>query len=326
MKNKLIVICIIFSIVLVGCGKKNKQEVTEPTSDTTISTTEEQTQEEQEKQDISIFTKDMEISYEKFISKDGSFESDEKYNNMVKDFIAKLDEDKLPQLTKDEEIRVNFNDNIPKNKGAKLSTTYIKQNGELIVSDSHLEMDENGFSDFKHSYDDKDKYLEGVIYEVTVELEDEVCKYAFAFKIDNKTTPNNKSYALTGYLTSDEQKVYDNYKQDKNIKALANNEPLTMLKFYTQAVMEEEYSLAYSLYQDYNNTTEENYIKAMKGFSKETREDYISNLKAAVDGKFIEDTKEKGYIEYELVKDHPMAIDMIKDSNGIWKTQYMPIQ
>ena len=26
MKNKLIVICIIFSIVLVGCGKKNKQD------------------------------------------------------------------------------------------------------------------------------------------------------------------------------------------------------------------------------------------------------------------------------------------------------------
>ncbi len=324
MKNKLIVICIIFSIFLAGCGKKNKQDVTEPTSDTTISTTE-GTQEEQEKEDISIFTKEMEISYEKFISKDGSFENDEKYNNMVKDFIAKLDEDKLPQLTKDEEIRIDFN-NLEKIKKAQLFTTKIKQDKdyEFDIKGIDLEIDKNGFANFKHSYDDKDKYLEGVIYEVTVELEDEVCKYAFAFKIDNKTAPNNKSYALTGYLTSDEQKVYDSYKQDKNIKVLSNNEPLTMLKFYTQAVMEEEYSLAYSLY--YNNMTEENYIKVMKSFSKELKEDYISNLKAAVEGKFIEDTKEKGYIEYELVKDHPMAIDMIKDSNGIWKTQYMPIQ
>ncbi len=99
-----------------------------------------------------------------------------------------------------------------------------------------------------------------------------------------------------------------------------------VLKLYTQAILDKEYSLAYTLYQDYNNTTEEDYIKIIKSLSKETKEDYISNLKAAADGKFIEDNKEKGYIEYEIVKDHPMAIDMIKDKDGIWKIQYIPLQ
>ena len=49
------------------------------------------------------------------------------------------------------------------------------------------------------------------------------------------------------------------------------------------------------------------------------------NIKAERTITTIEETKEKGYIEYELQKNHSMAIDVTKD-NDIWKIQYIPIQ
>lgn len=326
MKNKLILLCLIFSIILTGCGKKNKQDITEHTSD--ITTTIEKQDDKKEIPNINIFTKDIEIPYEKFIKNKNNIEDDEKYTTQIKDFI---DENKLSAIPQNTEIRIDFNSfDIDKIKDISLNKIYVKQDKEYTFETKGTiqKIDENGFINFEHNYDNKDQYLKVIIYEVIVELEDTIYKYVFSFKIDNKIEEDIKPSSLTGYLTQDEQKVYDSYKKDKDVKILKDKEPLTMLKFYTQAIMEEDYSIAYSLYQDYKQEgmTEENYIKAMESFSKETKDDYISNLKSAVNGKFIEDSKEKGYIEYEITEDHPMAIDMVKDKNGIWKMQYIPIQ
>ncbi len=338
MKNKLIIIFLILSIIFVGCGKKNKEDITEPTNDT--ATTTESQNDDIKIYDISIFTKDAEIPYERFIKNDDeNSEEYKKYNNTVNDFIEDLKEDKLTYLEKDTDIRIDIEDlkedkltylekdtdiridfnniDVKKIKNIDFNKTYVTKDKDyhFKIDSKKLTIDENGFINIKYSYDDKDENLKGILYEIMLELENETYKYVFSFKIDNKIEEDSSTYSLTGYLSQDEQKIYDSYKKDKDIKRLANNTPIMVLKLYTQAILDKEYSLAYSLYQDYNNTTEENYIKIMESFSKETKEDYISNLKAAADGKFIEDTKENGYIEYEIVKDHPRAIDMIKDSN-----------
>ena len=329
MKKKLIAIGIIFSLILAGCSKQDEQSTTtETTTNTTTSTTQQEEPEEVQKNktDISIFTKDEEIEYSKISDRDENFDNNDEKVKMVLDFINKRAEDELIQLENDENIRIEFPHELPKDSKVNIIKTYVKQNGkggtENVDESMVVELNKNGNVDFKHTFDTNDKYLDLVIYEVLISWDDILVKYNFAIKVDNRSTPNNKPYAVTGYLSSDQQKIYDNYKKDKNIDVFKGIEPTTMVKYYTQAIMEQEYNIAYTLYK---GEDEENYMKIIKSFDEDLKEDYISNLKAAANGKFVEETKEKGYIEYELQKNHSMAIDVTKD-NDIWKIQYIPIQ
>ncbi len=327
MKNKIIILSIIFVISLVGCNKQNTETTSESTSDmSTSANNEEETQ--QDSTNISIYTKNGDIPYEKFIYEwEGNTVNQDDYLKSESDFIDKLDQNELSQLELEEEIRLDFSNNIPKE--VKVEKTYIKQDrSQNYKEDVQIKNSkDNKFIDFIHSYDNSDKYLQGLIYNITVKWEEGTCIYVFAFKIDNNSTPNNKPYSVTGYLSSSEQKTYDSYKADRNIKSLLNLEPITIAKFYAQAIMEEEYDLAYSLYSENSEKpTKDEYIKIIKGLDKTIKEQYITNIKAVEKGKFLVDDENNGYIEYELVADHPMAMDMIKDSDGVWKVKYMPIQ
>lgn len=327
MKNKIIILSIIFVISLVGCNKQNTETTSESTSDMSTSTNnKEETQ--QDSTNISIYTKNGDIPYEKFIYEwEGNTVNQDDYLKSESDFIDKLDQNELSQLELEEEIRLDFSNNIPKE--VKVEKTYIKQDrSQNYKEDVQIKNSkDNKFIDFIHSYDNSDKYLQGLIYNITVKWEEGTCIYVFGFKIDNNSTPNNKPYSVTGYLSSSEQKTYDSYKADRNIKSLLNIEPITIAKFYAQAIMEEEYDLAYSLYSENSEKpTKDEYIKIIKGLDKTIKEQYITNIKAVEKGKFLVDDENNGYIEYELVADHPMAMDMIKDSDGVWKVKYMPIQ
>ncbi len=327
MKNKIIILSIIFAISLVGCRKQNGETTSESTSDVTISATNEE-EVKQDITDISIYTKNGNIPYEKYIYEwAGISTNKDEYLKSESSFINKLDQDKLKELDFEEEIRLDFSNNIPKD--VKVEKIYIKQDrSQNHKDDVEVKKDEEGkFIDFIHYYDKNDTYLQGLIYNVIVEWEEGTCIYAFAFKINNNITENNNPYSVTGYLSSDEQKIYDKYKLDRNIKLLLNIEPITIAKLYVQAIMEEEYDLAYSLYsEDSEKPTKDEYVKTIKGLDKTIKEQYVNNAKAVEKGKFIAENENKGYIEYELIQDHPMALDMVKDSDGIWKLKYIPIQ
>lgn len=334
MKRNLILVGVIFTLTLTGCfNKKNKEEnTTEITSDTTTVSEENTTELENivDKTELSIFTKNEQIQYIKTVSNNSNFDNDEKMQ-MILNFYNKRQEDKLVQLENEENIRIEFPNELPKDSKINIIKTNVKQNGkgstENVVENIVVDINKNGDADFKHTFDKKDKYLDLIVYEVLVNWNDTLVKYDFAFKVDNRNIPSNKPFSVTGYLSSEEQKIYDNYKKDKKIEVFKNLEPTKVIKYYTQAVMEKEYNIAYTLYKDYDaeNMTEEKYIQNMKNLSEDLKEDYISNLKEASNRKFIEESNEKGYIEYQLEEGHPMVMDMIKDNN-IWKVQYMPTE
>lgn len=325
MKKK-ILIALVFSLLFVGCGKKDNSKTTEPTTETTTETTEEtelETEEEKDPSNISIFTKDMEIKYDKVFNKEGKFEG-------VNEFLDYYTEgsDKLIEIPKDENIRIEFNQNIPKDENINISKIYIKQNAksgvpDTIVEDMSVSINKNNDLDFKHTYDDKDKYLMGIIYEFYIDLGYTYAKYSFYTKINNNTTENKTPYVITGFLSSDEQQIYDRFKQDNKIDVFKDKEPKIMVKFYTQAIMEKNYDLAYNLFDD--EISKEDYIKTLKDFDTNTLNNYVKTLKASLDGEFKKDNEENGYIEYEETKGHPLALDMIK-IDGIWKVKYLQSQ
>lgn len=331
MKKKILILAIIFTFTLTGCFNKDKNSQQEPTNDMTTSTSSENSENtiedetEKDKTDISIFTKDNEIPYIKVSN------NSEENNKVILDFIKAREDDKLIQLENDENIRIEFPKDLPKDKKVNIIKTYVKEDNKggtkNVVENMLVEINKNGNIDFKHTFDTKDKYLDLAVYEVLINWEDASVKYNFAIKIDNRTIPNNRPYNVVGYLSEDEQKIYDNYKKDKNIGVFKDVEPLTMVKYYTQAIMEKEFNIAYTLYKDYDseNMTEEKYIKIMKSLSQDDMKNYIENLKVIAEGEFIEEGKDSGYIQYSFSNNHPMAIDIIKD-NDIWKIQYIPMQ
>nr|WP_317357433.1 hypothetical protein [uncultured Tyzzerella sp.] len=338
MKKKILILGIIFTFTLTGCfNKKDKDSQTEATTDIATSTSSENNKNtpkdeiEKNKTDISIFTKDTEIPYIKISNNENSFDSNEEKDKIILDFIKAGEDDKLIQLENEENIRIEFPKDLPKDSTVNITKTYVRQDGkgdtENFTENMSVDLNKNGNVDFKHTFDTKDKYLDLVVYEILINWKDISVKYNFAIKIDNITMPNNEPYNVVGYLSEDEQKIYDNYKRDKKIDVFKGVEPLKMVKYYTQAIMEKEFNIAYTLYKDYDtkNMTEEKYIQIMKNLSQDEMKSYIENLKAIVDGEFFEDGKDAGYIQYSFSKDHPMAIDVIKDKD-IWKIQYIPIQ
>ena len=111
MKNKIIILSIIFAISLVGCRKQNGETTSESTSDVTISATNEE-EVKQDITDISIYTKNGNIPYEKYIYEwAGISTNKDEYLKSESSFINKLDQDKLKELDFEEEIRLDFSNN-----------------------------------------------------------------------------------------------------------------------------------------------------------------------------------------------------------------------
>ncbi|WP_250278056.1 hypothetical protein [[Clostridium] colinum] len=325
MKIRLIIISAILCLTFVGCGKKNVDNTTQMEETQEI----EQIEQEEENLDINIFTKNNTIEYKLFVSEDDNFENDISYMEMPYDFISRIEEGSIITIPYDEEIRLDFNNNLPKDKKVEFSKIFINKNGETDIENLQpLQINENGFADFKHTYDKNNNEIEGVIYEITSKgKEDKFYRYCFAIKIDNQPVKENNIKTVTGYLSPEEQKTYELYKQAKEQKSLVNLEPITISKFYAQAIMEKDYDLAYSFYnQDSNVPKKDEFIKIMQNLDENTKQQYVDNMKSVSSGKFIKENEQKGYIEYELNADHLMAIDVVKDSNEIWKIAYLPIQ
>ena len=333
MKNKIIIASIIFSVAITGCSK-NKQDVTEPTTDIQVST------EEKETPDIFIFTKDANIKYEKyFLKADKSSKDEERYANYIIDFQDNLEQDKLITLSNNEDIRIDFNKDLPKDKEINIEKLYVKENSkedDVLQTDTfNMKIDENGFVDFKHTYDEKDMSLKGTIYNIKVNEGKDFYSYIFCLKVDNKikkntenteSKDNKEENKRSGYLSLNEQKIYDSYKKDKNMKALSNIEPITIAKLYANAIINKDYDLSYSFYDTQSEKpTKEEYVKIMNSLDKDIINQYVDNIRGVEKGKFIQEDN-KGYIQYELTPDHPMAIDMIKDKDNVWKIQYLPVQ
>lgn len=134
-------------------------------------------------------------------------------------------------------------------------------------------------------------------------------------EITTDTTEND-----TIALSENEEKLYEEYEKNGEINIFENEEPLTILKIYAKTIEEEKYDLSYNLFKDKEEKTKDDYINSLKN----VKEAYLNDLKEALNGKFVEEDKDKGYIEYEISPDHPLALDMIKDNN-IWKVSYLPM-
>ena len=138
---------------------------------------------------------------------------------------------------------------------------------------------------------------------------------------DDEDIKNNQIISLS----KDEKKFYDKYKKDKKIEIFKDKEPLTILKIYTKLIENNEDLLAYNLFNPSSTPNKEENPITQEDFTNllnDTRKEYLKNLKYAINGKFIEENENSGYIEYEISEDHPLAIDMIKNNN-IWKVSYI---
>lgn len=328
MKKFFIILAITSATLLTGCLNKAPLDV-ETQQDTTKS----------EPINISIYSQEGTIPYEKYISKwTGHTDINEQdYLVLVKKQLEKVKDWKSVVLNQGEEIVIDYKNTPPEDVEIEKIAIY-----EDNDKDYSSQVDVSRFNDsisFLHTYDENDKDIKGYVYTAILTWKEGTCRYIFSCNTNNKTkeenvtkqnTNDNSTSKEDNYLSSDEMSIYDKYVQSKDENLLKGLSPLTIAKFYAYSYAKGDYDTAYTFFVDYNSYngykfTKEEYKEQINSLDDTIKEEQINSIKASKNGEFVADGEDKGYIEYELRPDHPMIIDMIKDANGVWKLEYMAI-
>lgn len=320
MKKFFLLITLISVFALTGCFN-NDDDYTQTEQNEQIEQIDEQNT------DIVITAKDTTILYEKYKIISEQFEqTDENYKNRFLTFLNNLEEDNLLSLSNGEEITIDFIQNIPTK--VELTKTYIKtidddtiNEDDYITKDEKVEIDEQGYLKIITDFENSD--IQGCLYEVVAQYDDVFISYVFGIKYsDYINLDNNK----TGYLSSKDQQLYDKYKNDNDTSLLKNLDPLVIAQFFAQSLLEGDYDLAYTFFAQTDNLpTQYDFTKGLKDLYKPTKDEYIKNLKAVQNGTFVKEEENKGYVQYEVLEDHPMALDFVKN-NDVWQVIYTPIE
>ena len=137
----------------------------------------------------------------------------------------------------------------------------------------------------------------------------------------------------TFMLSSEEQLVFDLFKVSKDDTLLMDLEPISIAKFYIEALLNKDYETQYALYYTEDlgeggmGWTLEEYLKIPE--KDRGTEDFIyKSLTPLANGEFIQTEEDFGYIKYERVEEGSseainMGFQMKKGENNIWKVCFM---
>ena len=167
------------------------------------------------------------------------------------------------------------------------------------------------------------------IYEVGVKDSEEKFKL---FELSDNYFPGKS------ILNRKEQEIYKQYQETKDDGLLKDMPQTTIAKFYVQADLDSDYETQYALMVAYDpeskmiGWTKEDHLEYAKERTGE--ESKIQVLKGMGDvgkGKFIQQSEQEGYIEYECYDEETgqylnMGFQLEKNEEGIWKVCFMPIQ
>lgn len=312
MKKIFLSILLISTVTLTGCFNNNSDTQTEQNIQT--ETTDEQNN------DILITAKNATILYDKYESQTEDFEqTNPDYKNRFLNFLNNLDEDNLIPLSNRDEIEIDFTKNIP--ISVKIKKTYADKNNEYVTEDENGQIDEQGY--LKIVTDFKNSNIKGCLYEVVAQYDNIFVSYIFGIKSNDFELLDEN---VTGYLSSQNQQIYDKYKNNTDINLLKNLDPVVIAQFFAQSLLEGDYDLAYSFFAQTDNLpTQYDFTKGLKNLYKPTKDEYIKNLKTVQNGSFVKEEEGKGYVQYEVMPDHPMALDFVKN-NDVWQVIYTPIE
>lgn len=321
--DKKIIIFVIIAIIIVGLiyaflngkDKNEKQEetteITEETTSETIESTAETTTEDKKEPianiDIYTINGSLDMLKEKMDTK--------KFDKTVyfEEYIPFLQNSTLKKanVPNNETIRIDLQNNVPKD--LKVVKVCVRDDTNTFENVDLTEK-EKGIIDFANKYDINDKNLKEIIYSVVyTSNNDNVFIYSIRINIEKKKEPIKEK--TVNILTEDEQMFYDEYKKEKDENVLLEIDPISVAKFYVQAIFEKEYNLSYALLinSDDKNTNKQAYINAIKGIDKKE----IELLKGIKDASFVETDKNNGYAEYAKDK----KINLQKNERDIWKIQ-----
>lgn len=312
MKKLFLSILLINTIALTGCFNNNSSTQTD--KNTQIETTDE------ENSNISITAKNAIILYDQYESQTEDFEQDNQdYKNKILNFLNNLDEDNLIPLSNGDEIKIDFTKNVPTT--IKITKTYADKNDECTTEDENAQIDKEGY--LKIVTDFKNTNIKGCLYEVVAQYDNTFVSYVFGIKSNDFVALDGN---VTGYLSSENQQVYDKYKNNTDVNLLKNLEPIVIAQFFAQSLLEGDYDLAYTFFAQTDNLpTQYDFTKGLKNLYKPTKDEYIKNLKYVQNGTFVKESEDKGYVQYEVLQDHPMALDFVKNDD-VWKVIYTPIE
>lgn len=261
---------------------------------------------------VDIYTKDLFIDY---------VTNDENFMNTM---MSKLTEDTLQYLEYDELIRVVLPSpavSMYLEKRSILNDNTVDAETQ-VLDGTLLEVDLTNLYPKEHD-------IQAIIYNLQFKFEnDDIYNYSFGIKTLDYNTPTEEIPTITGYLSYEEQFVYEDYKSTFDKVNLQGFDAISMAKLYVQSVMEGAYDVSYSLLTKSNTIAidkpeEENFINGFNETSPSVKEEYIYSIKNIENGEFILINENEGYIQYENTPDHPLAIGMIK-VDGIWLVEYIP--
>lgn len=320
-KNLFIVLATISTLTLSACGKSKDSDTTTITTITSESESSSTENDEKDNGEIKIYTINDNINY----TKTNDFNE---IVNEIQNLLIEGNDNKFVKIGNNETIRVDFQEITPLNNTVSIQKTIIYKNNTKTEDVDFLTVSENNTIDINNTFNDEEI---GVIYHLSFEIDNDQVHYLFGVNNLNQNSneqnkENDKEQNTSeNYLSNDELKIYNTYKKDLDKKILKDKEPIFVAKLYAQAILTGEYSVAYSLYSDSDDKpSEEEFIKTINNFSENIKNEFIENIKAVKNGKFIEDG-DNGYIEYEVIENHLLAIDMVK-KDDVWLLKYLPIQ
>lgn len=282
---------------------------------------------------LDIYTKDIYIDY--IVDYD--------YEIFMED-IFKLD---MPYVYHDEVIRIS----VPRQvEHLGIEKNLIWKDGTVLGENLGLVRQWNALDSDNFQYDLENIYkleqdLQAVVYKLQFLFADgdkETINCSFGVKtVEYNSNPNinadveaedleqdveNKEDETTetieGYLSKDEQETYNQYKNGEI--DLIDAEPLEVAKFYVQSMLEKDYKLTYSFltgHIQFQKPSEDEFIANFSEVRANELETFIENLKAVENGEFVSISEDYGYIQYEVVDDHPLALEVTK-VDGIWYVAY----
>ncbi|MGA8944101.1 MAG: hypothetical protein WB502_15515 [Thermoactinomyces sp.] len=110
-------------------------------------------------------------------------------------------------------------------------------------------------------------------------------------------------------LSEDEQKIYQECRNDSSKECLKKADPVVIAKLYLHAVLTRDQEMEKAL--SVQGTREARAYYKVQQIKKILTD--VTNVK------FIQNDEHSGYLEYPMVGENIGRFQMLKDGNGIWK-------
>lgn len=130
-------------------------------------------------------------------------------------------------------------------------------------------------------------------------------------------------------LSEDEERLYGNFKEQKDIQLLKDIDPIMIAKFFVKALQEKDYHTEYLLYIDDPEQVQwdlETHLSQMISEEEQLAKQLQKNFQNISQVKFIEENEMSGYLEFPLEGENVGRFQMLKNKDGIWKVKFRPLQ